>query len=59
LLLFYLLPFGPPQGSGGVKKAPLTAKQLNDSATADHACFADSTDVFGIIRLSEVALWQA
>jgi hypothetical protein len=42
-----------------VEKAPLTAKQLNDSAPADHACFADSTDVFGIRALSGVALWQA
>jgi len=42
-----------------VKKAPLTAKQLNDSAPADHACFADSTDVFGMLALSDGALWQA
>jgi hypothetical protein len=35
-----------------LKKAPLTAKQLNDSAMADHACFADSTDVFGISGVS-------
>jgi hypothetical protein len=28
-----------------VEKAPLTAKQLNDSVAADHACFADSADV--------------
>jgi hypothetical protein len=35
-----------------VEKAPLTAKQLNDSAPAGHACFADSTDVFGIHAVS-------
>jgi hypothetical protein len=28
------------------KKVPLTAMQLDDSASADHVCFADSTDVF-------------
>jgi hypothetical protein len=42
-----------------VKKAPLTAKQLNDSASADHACFADSTDVFGIKRVSAGSVWRA
>jgi hypothetical protein len=42
-----------------VEKAPLTAKQLNDSVAADHACFADSTDVFGIAALSDRPLWQA
>jgi hypothetical protein len=41
-----------------MKKAPLTAKQLNDSASADHACFADSTDVFGIEGLSGGMVWQ-
>jgi hypothetical protein len=41
-----------------VKKAPLSAKQLNDSAAADHACFADSTDVFCIRRVFEGASWQ-
>jgi hypothetical protein len=41
-----------------VKKAPLNAKQLNDSAAADHACFADSTDVFCIRWLSAGASWQ-
>jgi hypothetical protein len=25
---------------------PVTPMQLDDSASADHACFADSTDVF-------------
>jgi hypothetical protein len=42
-----------------VEKAPLTANELNDSARTDHACFADSTDVFGIMALSEGALWRA
>jgi len=42
-----------------VEAAPLKAKQLNDSAAADHACFADSTDVFGITGLSDGVLWQA
>jgi len=42
-----------------VEKAPLTAKQLNDSAPADHACFADSTDVFGMPALSAGVLWRA
>jgi hypothetical protein len=41
-----------------VKKAPLNAKQLNDSAAADHACFADSTDVFCTKRVSDGASWQ-
>jgi hypothetical protein len=30
------------------KNAPLIAMQLDDSDQHDHACFADSTDVFGI-----------
>jgi hypothetical protein len=31
-----------------VGNAPLIAMQLDDSDRPDHACFADSTDVFGI-----------
>src|SRR5579862_7913037 len=31
----------------GALKMTLTTQQLDDSAAPDHACFADSTDVFG------------
>jgi hypothetical protein len=39
-------------------KSAAQAKQLNDSVSADHACFADSTDVFCIKRVSDGASWQ-
>jgi hypothetical protein len=42
-----------------LENAPLTAMQLNDSVAADHACFADSTDVFRIAAVSGGVLWQA
>jgi len=32
--------------------------QLDDSAEADHACFADSTDVFVHIDGSADTLWR-
>jgi hypothetical protein len=32
--------------------------QLDDSSVADHACFADSTDVFGLAAQSGDALWR-
>jgi hypothetical protein len=37
-------------------KSAAQAKQLNDSAVTDHACFADSTDVFELAGLSDSAL---
>jgi hypothetical protein len=40
------------------EKSAAQAKQLNDSARADHACFADSTDVFCIKWVSAGASWQ-
>jgi hypothetical protein len=40
------------------RKAPLTALQLDDSVAPDHACFADSTDVFTIIGGSAITLWR-
>jgi hypothetical protein len=36
---------------------PVTSMQLDDSASTDHACFADSTDVFACPTLSECAQW--
>jgi hypothetical protein len=42
--------------NGSARKAPLTAKQLDDSAAADHACFAGFTDVFAHPGLSAGAL---
>jgi hypothetical protein len=40
------------------EKVPVNAMQLDDSASADHACFADSTDVFAYPGLSGLALWR-
>jgi len=37
---------------------PLIKLQLDDSAATDHACFADSTDVFRVCALSGVASWR-
>jgi len=34
---------------------PVNAMQLDDSVSTDHACFADSTDVFVGIALSWLA----
>jgi hypothetical protein len=42
-----------------LEKAPLTADGLNDSVSADHLSFADSTDVFDTPALSEAAVWQS
>jgi hypothetical protein len=37
---------------------PLIKLQLDDSDAADHACFADSTDVFSVWALSGTASWR-
>src|ERR1700692_4766905 len=42
--------------NGSARKAPLTAKQLDDSDAAYHACFAGFTDVFAHPGLSAGAL---
>jgi hypothetical protein len=42
--------------NGSARKTPLTAKQLDDSDAADHACFADFTDVFAHMELSASTL---
>jgi hypothetical protein len=37
---------------------PVAANELNDSDAADHACFADFTDVFALAGLSAITSWR-
>jgi hypothetical protein len=36
----------------------LTGVQLDDSAGAGHACFADSTDVFSVTAVFRLPVWR-